>query len=156
MYFTRINEEAKTQDDIYMSYFESGTYTVPIPLGKGVNTEKQEYNAFISPDESYLIFGSWQRDDQVGGGDLYISFKSQDGTWQNAKNLGTAINSTGIDYCPFVNTTTSSLYFTSRRSAIETKPSGFSSYNELVKELDKYEIGFSRIFKVDIGALLTD
>jgi len=48
-------------------------------------------NAFIAPDESYLIWDS-EREDGYGDSDLYISFKQEDSSWGEAINLGDKIN----------------------------------------------------------------
>jgi len=62
------------------------------------------------------------------------------------------VNSKQIDYCPFVNFKTKAKYFTSRRSQFDKIT--FSSYNELLKEITKYENGLSRIYKVSLEKIL--
>ncbi|MEO8933862.1 MAG: hypothetical protein ABI295_06100, partial [Xanthomarina sp.] len=113
-YFTRDNPDLKTKDDIYVSELINNTYDTPKKLPTSINSEGYEYNAFIAPDESYLIFGSYNRKDGFGSGDLYISFLTKEG-WSSAKNMGDTINSDKMDYCPFVDTKTNTLYFTSKR-----------------------------------------
>ena len=54
--------------------------------------------------------------DGFGSGDLYISYRISDNVWTKAKNLGAEINSDKMDYCPYVDTKTNTLYFTSKRS----------------------------------------
>mgnify|MGYP000674852256 FL=1 len=53
-----------------------------------------------------------------------------------------------MDYCPFVDEKNGVLYFTSRRVSSAIK-SSFKNLNELNKEINKYENGLSRIYKVD-------
>jgi len=48
-------------------------------------------DAFIAPDESYLIWDS-ERDDGYGDSDLYISFRQEDNSWGEAINLGDKVN----------------------------------------------------------------
>lgn len=153
IYFTAVKKELESQDDIFMSAWDNGTYSEPVLLGDGVNTKCAEYNAFIAPDESYLIFGGWRRSDGLGSGDLYMS-KRMNGVWQDATNLGPDINSEYMEYCPFVNTETGTLYITSRRSRIEKKESGFTSFDELMAEINRYDNGSSRIYKVDFNDLV--
>jgi hypothetical protein len=38
-----------------------------------VNSKGYDFNAFIDPDENYIIFSSYKRPDDLGGGDLYYS-----------------------------------------------------------------------------------
>lgn len=146
LYFTLIKPELESADDIYVSRLENGIYTEPTILGDGVNTKGAEYNAFIAPDESYLIFGGWRRPDGLGSGDMYMS-RNTNGTWTTAENLGNKINSKYMEFCPFVLNGT--LYFTSRRSSVTAKDNGFESTEELLSEINKYDSGFSRIYKVD-------
>ncbi|MDT0557958.1 hypothetical protein RM697_04835 [Ichthyenterobacterium sp. W332] len=149
IYFTTIKKELESADDIFVSKWENNTYTEPTILGEGVNTKGAEYNAFIAPDESYIIFGGWRRPDALGSGDLYIS-KNINGIWTKAENLGDKINSKYMEFCPFVNKGT--LYFTSRRSNVEMKENGFTN-EELISEINKYDNGASRIYKVDFNNL---
>lgn len=146
LYFTTIKKELESQDDIFMSKWENNTYNEPIKLGEGVNTKGAEYNAFIAPDESYIIFGGWRRANGLGSGDMYIS-ENKNGEWSMAKNLGEQINSKGMEFCPFVNNGT--LYFTSRRSSVKMKENGFTSTEELISQISKYDNGFSRIYQVE-------
>ncbi len=103
LYFTAAyKENAVGKEDIWMSRLENGIYTTPVALPETVNSTLYEFNAFVSPDDSYIIFTSYGREDDFGGGDLYISKKDAKGEWLAAKNLGAKINSKGLDYCPFV------------------------------------------------------
>lgn len=146
LYFTCIIDSLDSSDDIFKSEWRNNSYSKPQLLGNGVNTKGAEFNAFIAPDESYLIFGGWLRPDGVGAGDLYIS-KFNDGEWLNAVNLGPEINSKQTDFCPFV--LNSNLYFTSRRSNVSMKEGGFESVDVLLNEINKYDNGLSRIYMVD-------
>lgn len=151
LYFTLIKKELQSEDDIFMSEWKNGTYTEPVRLGEAINTKHAEYNAYVAPDESYLLFGGWRRPDGLGSGDLFIS-KRVNGAWQPATNLGEDINGEGMEYCPFVINGT--LYFTSRRSHIDQKEMGYSNYDELLSEVNRYDNGASRIYHVDFKDLI--
>ncbi|WP_299115652.1 hypothetical protein [uncultured Winogradskyella sp.] len=148
LYFTTIKEELESADDIFVSKWKNGAYKEPEILEGGVNTKGAEYNAFIAPDESYIIFGGWRRPNGLGSGDMYIS-ENVDGKWSTAKNLGDKINSKYMEFCPFVNN--GILYFTSRRSSVSSKENGFTSTKELISELNKYDNGSSRIYQVKLS-----
>ncbi len=150
LYFTTIKKELESADDIFVSKWKNNTYSEPEILGEGVNTKGAEYNAYIAPDESYIIFGGWRRPDALGSGDMYIS-KNVNGEWTTAENLGEKINSKYMEFCPFVLNET--LYFTSRRSSVETKENGFVNAEELISEINKYDNGASRIYKVNFDGL---
>ena len=152
-YFTRDHPDLKTKDDIYVSEFKNETYQTPEKLSLSINTEGYEYNAFIAPDESYLLFGSYNRKDGFGSGDLYISFKTED-QWTVAKNLGDNINSDKMDYCPFVDTKTNTLYFTSKRDNTKVQQEKPLTTEELITELNKADNGSSRLYQVSIDEFM--
>lgn len=114
MYFSSNKETTKDGDfDIYRAQATANGWEEPVKLGSNINTDAYEADAFVAPDESYLIFTSRGRKDGRGSIDLYISFKDEQGNWQPSKNLGTVINSRGPDYCPFVTKDGKYLFFTS-------------------------------------------
>ena len=145
LYFTSIGHGAMGEDDIFVSAYKNGTYSKPVALKGGVNTKSYEYNSFISPNEDYLIFGGYARKDGLGSGDLYISFKNDDSTWTQAKNMGDIINSKFMDFCPFVTQSGEHIYFTSRRSNLEASQN-MTSVKNLLNTFNGYENGFSRIY----------
>lgn len=147
LYFTTETENSLGKEDIYVSQMVNGKYTTPKNLGENVNSEGYEFNAFISPDEKFLIFTGYNRKDGIGSGDLYLSY-NENGNWSPAKNLAQGINSQQMDYCPFYDFSTNTLYFTSKRSNIKDRK--FTSINDFVTEISKTENGFSRIYKTNI------
>lgn len=149
-YFTCDERSTKGKDDIFFSQWENGKYSDPISLSDSINSDGYEFNAFVAPDESYIIFTAYQREDGFGSGDLYISIKDSKGVWTKAKNLGPEINSNKMDYCPFVDAKTNNLYFTSKRSEINNSNAGFSSLQEFLNDMKKYENGLSRIYKTTL------
>ncbi|MCB1023895.1 MAG: PD40 domain-containing protein [Acidobacteria bacterium] len=152
MYFTREPLGPKNRPDILFSKWDGKSYAPAVDLGEAINTDSHEYNSFIAPDESFLIFGGYQREDGLGSGDMYISFRGADGKWSKAKNMGEGVNSNQMDFCPFVDVKTKTLYFTSRRSAITQK--SFDSMEAFDAEVFGYENGMSRIYKISIADLL--
>jgi hypothetical protein len=51
-----------------------------------------QYNAFIDPDERYLIVCIAGLPDAIGMGDYYVSFRSEYDTWTGPVNMGDKIN----------------------------------------------------------------
>ncbi len=145
LYFTSTGHNAMGEDDIFVSEYKNGKYSKPLALQGGINTNSYEYNSFISPNDDYLIFGGYNRQDGLGSGDLYISFKNSDNTWTQAKNMGDKINSKYMDFCPFVTQSGTQIYFTSRRSNIEANKN-ITSVKNLLNTFNGYENGFSRIY----------
>lgn len=97
---------------IYYSKWVNGKYEKPIPFDDEINSGGYDYDPLIAPDESYLIFASG-REGGFGSNDLYISFKKEDGSWTQAKNMGEKINSKTTDYAPSLSPDGKYFFFTS-------------------------------------------
>jgi hypothetical protein len=154
LYFTSDRPGTKGLDDIFMGAWNGTSYEAPFSLGESINTEGYEFNAFVAPDEKYLLFSGYDRKDGAGSGDLYISFREENLNWGPSLNLGIKINSKYMDYCPFVDHGNNTLYFTSKRSVLD-RVLALKSIGDVLKELQRYENGQSRIYKVaiDLNAL---
>ena len=113
LYFTATREGGMGGEDIYRAIFRDGRFIRVENLGDGVNKETYEFNAFVAPGESYLIFGSQRRQGELGGGDLYLSVRKE-GVFQSATMMQGGVNSKRLDYCPSV--FNGRLYFTSERT----------------------------------------
>jgi Tol biopolymer transport system component len=87
LYFFSRDPEAATSD-IYEAKWVAGAYSEPENLGSRVNTEHWEFDPYVAPDGSYLIFGGYQRPDEYGNGDLYIAFREDDGAWSKTTAPG--------------------------------------------------------------------
>ncbi len=79
------------KSDIYSFNPTNGEISNLSPL----NTEFEEWDPFIAPDESYMIFAS-DRTGGFGAVDHYISFKAE-GAWGIPVNMGPKINSSAYD-----------------------------------------------------------
>lgn len=99
--------------DIFVTRFADGTYTAPEPLGPGVNTASVEHCPFIAPDESYLLFT--RNDEDHDNRDLFISYRSPDGSWRKAQPLPSPINSDHTEIFPVVSPDGEYLFFLSWR-----------------------------------------
>lgn len=150
LYFTSVKAKDKGKDDIYFSAFENQKYSSPVSLDTTVNSAGYEFNSYIAPDESYIIFSGYNRPDGLGSGDLYISYRDSDYKWKKAENLTNTINSKYMEYCPFVDSKNGILYFTSRRNA--TSDAKITSNFQLERQILKYQNGLSRIYKVRFEA----
>lgn len=115
LYFFSCREDGLGGCDIYLSRYVNSRYQKPENLGAAVNSDKHDWDAYIAPDESYIIFSSKDREDSIGGQDLYISYRRDDGNWTPAKNMGTHVNSPYCEICPSVSLDGKTLFFTSRR-----------------------------------------
>lgn len=130
LYFTTNRAAAEGQEinfDIHAAPRVDGEYREPIRLGDSVNSEGYDGDVFVAPDESYLIFSS-SRPEGLGEGDLYVSFRTANGDWTEAKNMGPGINTEVQDYCPFVTRDGRYLFYSRNRDIYWVDASILDSY----------------------------
>ena len=150
LYFTATYENGIGKEDIFKSELIEGQYQVPVPLDTFVNSQTFEFNAYVSPDESVIIFSSYGREDDMGGSDLYLSQTDVNGNWTKARHLGSEINSDKLDYCPFIDFARGAFYFTSQRSG---SSDGFNTIAEFEKYLNAVGNGMGDIYWTSIKSL---
>lgn len=148
IYYTSDQFTKTVKDEILVAKWNGEGYNTPKKLSENVNSKGYEFNAYISPNEDFLIYSIYKAKDGLGSGDLYISFKNEDGTFSKRKNLGKTINSDKMDYCPFYNPNTNTLYFTSKR--IETNYQEVNSLKEFQSFVNNYANGLSKIYKTKV------
>jgi hypothetical protein len=96
---------------IMYSTYRNGKYNTPVDIGLPVNTGGA-LHAYVAPDKSYMIFNS-PRAGSYTKLDLWISFRNENGSWTNPKNMGKAINSwADAILCPTVTPDGNYLFFT--------------------------------------------
>ncbi|MBU1011798.1 MAG: MBL fold metallo-hydrolase [Bacteroidetes bacterium] len=110
MYFFSNRPGGFGKTDIYFSEFSKGLYSIPVNLGEKVNTQYDEWDPFIAPDESYLLFCSKKLSGQ-GEDDLYISF-NVNSQWSDPISLGANINTRFSENRPNVTPDDKFLFFT--------------------------------------------
>lgn len=86
---------------LYSSRFDSGKWSDPIPFRYTNTTKWSVGDPYISPDGQTLYFVS-DMPGGNGGTDIYKSNRNADGTWSDAVNLGTTINTPGNERSPSV------------------------------------------------------
>ena len=107
-----------TGSTILKSAFLNGSYSVPVTVGSPESFINPGAHPFIAPDESYLIFDTRGRPDGYGDNDLYISFRSKDGSWSKTKNMGDKINSNFSELAANVSPDGKYLFFMSKKSGV--------------------------------------
>ncbi|MDT7831606.1 hypothetical protein RQM59_04400 [Flavobacteriaceae bacterium S356] len=127
MYFS--SNKNNNNFDIYASKSINGEFQKPVILSNAINTPSYEADVFIAPDESYIIFCA-QRKEGLGRGDLYISFKEDDGTWSQSVNMGSLINTKGHELCPFVTKDGKYFFYTSNQDIYWVSTEIFKRYKK--------------------------
>jgi len=89
-----------------------------------------------------------RREDNIGQSDLYISFRTEDGTWLPLKNMGRRVNSEGGENCQILSPCGKYLFYTSRR---ETNLLSLSplTYEAIKKAWTEPQNGYGDIYWVD-------
>jgi len=153
LYFTAQYPGGIGKEDIYVSNLKDNIYQAPVVLDSAVNSRLYEFNAYVSPDENFILFTSYGRKDDTGGGDLYISVK-ENGKWKPATNLK-EINSPQLDYCPYVSPDGKILFITSERHSL---PVSFSTskatFDDIKNQYTKTLNSTGNIYWIDFNKIL--
>ncbi|UCC73952.1 MAG: PD40 domain-containing protein [Gemmatimonadota bacterium] len=123
IYFTR--QTSGTQEGyIYRSRLVDGAYQEPERLPPQINSTTTQFNAFIAPDESYLILSVFGRPDSKGSADYYVVFRNEDDAWSEPVNAGDAVNTPrGGEWSPYVTPDGRYFFFmSSRPRPVEDRP----------------------------------
>jgi outer membrane protein OmpA-like peptidoglycan-associated protein len=99
--------------DIYESYLKGATWSDPIALPAGINSEAHESSASIAPDGRTIYFVSERKGGQ-GKRDIWKSTKDQSGNWSEPVNLGKMINTSDDEESVFIHPDGKTLYFSSK------------------------------------------
>lgn len=154
LYFTAQYKDGVGREDIFLAAWRNGQFEKPVALDTAINSKGFEFNAFVDADEKYILFTGYGRKDDTGRGDLYISLKNNEGKWLPAKNL-TFLNSTKLDYCPYVSPDKKILFFTSERSGLPVSFETKASY-EQIKTLNQSTLnGSGNIYWVNFEKILS-
>ena len=97
LYFTREDPTTRMGGIFRSRLLESGEYGQPEKLGEAVNSTPNVFNAFVDPDERWLIVPTFGREDSFGRTDYYVCFPDPDeeGGWTGPFNLGDRVNTAG-------------------------------------------------------------
>lgn len=152
LYYTRGHKDRS--EYIYRSRLTGGKYGEPEKLGDGVNSTKAQFNAFIAPDESYLIVPVFGRKDSVGGTDYYVTFRTKDDKWSGPINLGNKINTPGTEYTPYVTPDGKYFFFNRMRGKLaDGAPGKRLSYKELTERSRQWGNGAGDLYWVDAAVI---
>jgi hypothetical protein len=96
-----------------------GGWLQPEPLPEAVNTGTTRFNAFVDPDERYVIVCVAGHPENLGQVDYWIAFRDQDDQWRGPVNLGAEVNGPGREgWSPYVSPDGAWIYFMSARDGL--------------------------------------
>lgn len=172
LYFASDRKGGRGGVDLYVTVRDvtTGIWSKPENLGPVINTNADEKSAFIHSDFQTLYFSS-DGHPGVGGFDIFLSKKGEDGKWSEPKNIGIPINTERDDLGFFVSTDGHLGYFASNEpSRANGKSVGkydiylFELYKEARPDevaffkgkIDDQGIGSPKGFKVEIKDAVTN
>jgi outer membrane protein OmpA-like peptidoglycan-associated protein len=99
--------------DIYVSNLTGTSWSKPEHLNKNVNSKSHESSVSLSYDGKRLYFIS-DRENGIGGRDMYYSDKDAKGDWGIAVNLGPTLNTKYSEEGVFIHPDGKTMYFSSK------------------------------------------
>jgi len=97
LYFVSDRPNGQGKRDIYRcNRTDNGSWSAAQNLGGIINTSYDEDAPFLSPDGMYLYFAS-KGHATMGGFDLFVSKKDQNGNWGAPENMGYPLNTVDDD-----------------------------------------------------------
>jgi Tol biopolymer transport system component len=138
--------------DIFRSRLLNGRYQPAEDMGPAFNGPLiDSFEALVSPDETFLLIGSFGREDSYGSSDLYISY-NEGGHWTAPKNLGPVINTAARDYSPRISGDGKWLLYTSERF---DRPLSFPlSYRDFVRMSRSVFNGLGNLYRIPLDYVL--
>ncbi len=115
--------------DIYESTLNGNDWSEPVMMPDPINSDDHESSASISPDGHTIYFIS-DRTGGMGGRDIWICKKDQQGNWGAAENAGSVVNSPKDEEGVFMHPDGKTLYFSSKGFT------GFGGYDIYKTQLD--------------------
>jgi len=113
LYLTDI--EGLTEGGIIKLVQKHGVFEKPVRLESGVNYPTDGIHPFIDPGERFLLFDCQRMDGFGGEGDIYVSYRDNNGNWSDALNLGAEVNGPGVEFCASVSPDGKYIFYTKNR-----------------------------------------
>lgn len=113
LFFTACNRAGGLGScDIFYSMKIQEGWTKPAGIGAPINSTDWESQPCFTSNGMAMLFSS-NRPNGFGGKDLYISYLDKNFRWQEPKNLGPEINTSGDEETPFLHADGRTLFFSS-------------------------------------------
>jgi hypothetical protein len=151
LYFTR--DGGPGSSDIWRARWEDGRYLTPEKLPSPINKGSYQFNAFVAPDESYLILSMAGQKANLGSVDYYVVFRTGLSTWTEPINLGPKVNGKKAEgYSAYVTRDGKYFFFASARVRKDLFAPGDKLTAARLKELHNTGgNGTSTIYWMDAG-----
>jgi hypothetical protein len=152
MYFTSSRKSGTY--DIFRARLSNGEYKEAEDLGPAINGPGiASLEAWIAPDESYLLIGSFGRENGYGNSDLFVSFNEK-GTWSKPVNLGPVVNTAAREYSPRVSAEGGWLYYASEMGMPYERREQAITYQQFTEGMKSVRNGLGNIYRVPLKPIL--
>lgn len=91
---------------------KNGVWQEPHDAGPNINCGNCQTFPSVTPDGETLYFSS-DKKGGMGGNDIWVCRKNSNREWGEAENLGSSVNTTGDERCPYIAADKHTLYFAS-------------------------------------------
>ncbi len=105
-------DDSRGKSDIYRAVLEGMEWRAGENLGVPVNSDAWDSHPSVSADGKVLYFVS-DRDGGLGGLDIWMTYKDEQGYWRVPVNLGAPVNTAKDEVSPFIASDGATLYFAS-------------------------------------------
>jgi Tol biopolymer transport system component len=138
--------------DLFRSRLANGVYQQAEDLGPDFNGPQiDSFEAAIAPDESFLLIGSFGREESQGSSDIYISY-NRNGAWTKPRNVGTMVNTPARDYSPRISGDGNWMLFTSEK--LDHAPPSPMSHADFVKFSRGLFNGLGNLYRIPMRYIL--
>jgi WD40 repeat protein len=152
MYFTSSRKTGNY--DIFRSRLVNGKYEEAEDLGPEINGPQiASLEAWVAPDESYLLIGSFGREGGYGNSDLFVSF-NENRRWGKPVNLGAAVNTPARDYSPRVTVDGRWLYYASEMGMPYEKREQPITFQQFAEGMKGIRNGLGNIYRIPWAPIL--
>lgn len=146
MYFTSSRKTGNY--DIFRARLVNGKYQEAEDLGPNINGPGiASLEAWVAPDESFLLIGSFGREGGFGNSDLFVSF-NRNGSWSKPVNLGPLVNTNAREYSPRVTADGRWLYFASEKGMPYQKFEQPISFQQFEEGMHSVRNGLGNIYRI--------
>jgi len=153
LYFGSGRKGGKGRGDLYVSRLINGQYGPPENLGDSINTPDNEYEPYIAPDESYLIFMATYPNG-IANADFYIS-RRVNGVWTKAEKLPEPINTSATEWGGKVTKDGKYFFFGSSRNKINDTLPQREDMKAFDRRLHSAGNGLGDIYYIEMKSLLS-
>lgn len=151
LYFGSDREGGRGRTDIWRARFVDGNYAEPENLGAAINSAQEEYEPYIAPDQSYLIFMADNRGGR-GDSDIFVSWQCR-GAWTKAEPLGAGVNSAASEYSPKISPDGRYFFWSSTRTDVAKLAQNPFDTAAYLARIHAPGNGLGDIYQIDVDAL---